>query len=169
MAYSKKIQDEAFALYCQGLSDEKIVEGMKKHRRRGFKLTRKSVAEWREKLSWENRRNLIWQNSRLKQDGDIVKNLNDVCQRLSHMVEYLADELPKANPSSETAIANTIRGLLRDLVKYQGLSEDSKTSAVQIASMIFGIIQEDEEGADYLARKQAWILEQLEHRMREEV
>ena len=163
MAYKKEIIDEAFALYCQGLSFDKILTEMRKTRRRNFKLSRRTIVEWAEKEAWENRRELLWRQAGEKRDSNIVDSLGDVLEQLTGLADHFERELLKSRPSTSAALGGVILKIYDKLVKYQGLLGSGGDNIAIIVKMMLDIMERDEDGKRWLEKKQNWLIEQLEH------
>ena len=168
MAYTQKIIDEAFALYCLGYSFDKIVTEMKKTRKKSFKLTKKTVMEWAEKYGWKHRREEIQRQAGGKQNETIIETLNDSINRIDATIRLLSVEIPFSKRATISSVAGVMGRLIQLKTKLQGVSGGSKLSNAQIITTLFNVMEEDEELAELLERKEAWILERFEQMVEDE-
>jgi len=167
MAYNHEVREEAFQLYCKGLSLRQVA--LRLSEARGIRLDNRTVAAWVHRYGWPERRLRLQRQVENMADEKWAAEAAQLLSRLSGLREDILDAAA-AQPfksaegavRSLAAVQKVIGSLLRPL-------DDSITldQLEGVMATIFQVFQRDEGLGPVLAKREEAILAQIEARLAE--
>ncbi|MCH8024757.1 MAG: hypothetical protein IIB43_08630 [Candidatus Marinimicrobia bacterium] len=91
-AYARRLREEAFDLYCTGLSHPRVqAELAQRHGEAA--PSRTSLRRWAQADRWQGRRNTIWQAIRVRQDADRTLSGDEYLEELHQLRRTVLEAL----------------------------------------------------------------------------
>ena len=165
MTYNHEVREEAFHLYCRGLSFRQIA--LRLSEARGIRLDHRTVAAWVHRYGWRERRLRLQRRVEKMADEKWAREAARLVSRLSRLREDILDAAA-AQPfkSAEGAVRSlaTVQKVIGSLLRPQ---DDSITldQLEGVMATIFQVFQQDEVVGPVLAEREEAILAQIEARL----
>lgn len=170
MAYSDRIKEAAFGIYCTGVSFEAIADELKLKFPEDCKtITRHTIMGWEKRYNWEARAEVITRKTREKVDARRVDRRTEMVVEMEELEVLLRNSARKVTAKSLEGVVNSILAVNKRTLQLRG--EWDKTGNVkgdaldQVLQVVFEVLGEDEQIAKRLSERQDFILQKLEERL----
>lgn len=167
MTYSHEVREEAFQLYCRGLSLRQVALRMSEAR--SIRLDNRTVAAWVHRYGWPERRLRLRRRVENMADERWAQEAAQLLSRLSRLREDILDAAA-ACPfrSAEGAVRSLaiVQKVIASLVRPR---DDSITldQLESVMAAIFLVLQQDEVLGPVLARREEAVLARIEAHLTE--
>jgi hypothetical protein len=173
MAYSNYIKEEAFGLYCTGISFDDIgLEMKKRFPEECQKINRHTIAGWEKKYNWQPRKESIMRRTKEKLDARRVSKRAEVIAELDELRDLILGQTKSLRAKSLEGGANSVIALTRMIMDLKGeRSGAGKLDGKElegIIAMIFEVLSEDEKIGSLLQQRQDFILDKISERLETE-
>jgi len=170
MAYSEKIREAAFGIYCTGVSFDTIAEQLKKQfPEKCEKLSRHTVMKWEGRYNWEARAEVILRKTREKVDAKRIDRRSEMIVDMEALEELLLKKTRKVEPKSLEGVVNGLLAVNKRVLQLRGEWDkrgNVKGEALeQVLQVVFEVLAEDEKIGARLAERQDFILQKIEERL----
>ena len=162
--YSHRVREEAFNLYCQNLSAEKIARRIPEIFGDEARPDQCTIKRWIKQNDWRARRDGINRETEALADQHRVRTTAELLTEMNDLREKVLD-------ASNSLKFKSAEGAVRSLATVQrvidGLTQPkegtiSKAQLDSVVGTIFQALQQDEVLGPVLARRQADILARIE-------
>ena len=127
-AYDRRLREEAFDLYCTGLSHTRVqAELVQRHGRAAPGLT--SLKRWAQADRWQGRRNTIWQAIRVRQDADRSISDDEYLEELHLLRRTVLEALQNLSFSTAEGALFALAALERVIGRQQEQLQISRLNA----------------------------------------
>ncbi len=171
MAYANHIKEEAFGLYCTGISfDEIALELKKRFPEACARLNRHTISGWEKKYNWSPRKESILRRTKEKLDARRVSKRAELIAELDELREMIIGQTRTLRAKSLEGATNSAIAITRLIVDLKGDSNkriDSKAME-SLINMIFEVLSEDEKIGQLLQERQDFILAKISEKLEQE-
>ena len=175
MAYSNKIKEEAFGLYCTEISFDEIARELKRRfPEECSNITRQTISTWEKKYNWEARREVILRRTREKLDAKRISKRAELIAELELLQERILSQTKHLRAKSLEGAVNSAMGLTKLILELRG--ERGKMAGKldgkeleKVIQIIFDVLAEDEKIGKLLAERQDYILTKIQERIENQV
>lgn len=169
MAYSNYIKEEAFGIYCTGVSFDEIALEIKKRFPENSKINRHTIAGWEKKYNWSPRKESILSRTKEKLDARRVSKRAEVIAELDELRNLIIGQTKVLRAKSLEGATNSAIAITRLIVDLKGERSGSGKmdgkELEKIIAMIFEVLSEDEKIGGLLQQRQDFILEKISERL----
>lgn len=170
MAYSNKIKEEAFGLYCEKPVFDYVAREMQRlHPKDCGQLTRHTVRTWAEKYNWDSRREVIIRRTQEKIDAKRISNRAELIVQLEELEQQLIQDAMNIRAKSKEGAVNAAISLSNHILELRG--EKGKRKGIDgnelesVLAIIFDVLQRHPKIGQYIIEEQDFIIKQIEREL----
>jgi hypothetical protein len=170
MAYSNHLKEEAFGLYCTGISfDEIALEMKKRFPEECLKINRHTLSGWEKKYNWPARKESILRRTKDKLDAKRVSQRAELIGELDELRDLILNQTKSLRAKSLEGATNSAIAITRLIVDLKGeRSGSGKLDGKElegVIAMVFEVLSEDEKIGGLLQERQDFILDKISERL----
>ncbi len=169
MAYSNHIKEEAFGLYCTGISfDEMALEMKKRYPEECARINRHTLSGWEKKYNWAPRKESILRRTKEKLDARRISKRAELIAEMDELRERIMQQTLNLRAKSLEGATNSAIAITRLITDLKGDRSGRGGDVEKTVAMIFEVLAEDEKIGALLQERQDFILRKIEERMEAE-